>query len=254
MPFYPTLTALPSFTSLPYTGATAMEHTAQIVAALDFAVNSATMQGLKVVEFVWPGVKQEQDGYSDDDAAAAAGRIVPLIERKSSEFKWDIRCCSYYAAGSVVGLPLTKGDLISGYGPLLDDDGQKIGDAVLSGTVLDGGSLARVTVVGKTISGDVLSSRCILINMEDTQIITHEKKSLYLPFLQNKGGGGLEETAGRQSSSQASIFSTERILGLIAAWNDEICSPECPNSTISSSNNARGSLIATRMDEGTKMA
>jgi hypothetical protein len=165
---------------------TAMEHTAQIVAALYFAVNSATIQGLEVVEFVWSGVKH---GCSDGS--------VP--KESQSGFKTD-RCRG--ADGSV---PVTKGDTISGSGPLMDDDGQKIGDVVLSGTVLDGG-LARVAVVANTIGGDVLSSRYMIMKMDD--IIARDKKSLYLPFL-NKDG--LEEIVGSQSSR--AICSTEMILG-----------------------------------------
>lgn len=165
-----------------------MEHTAQIVAALYFAVNSATIQGLEVVEFAWSGVKY---GCNED------GSTTPAIEsgvKRGRRSSYD---------GSV---PVAKGDLISGSGPLLDDDGQMIGDVVLSGTVLDDRLLAKVSVVAKTIGGDVLSSRYMLMKMDDN--IARDKKSLYLPF--NKKGG-LEETAAGSQSSQA-ICSTEMIL------------------------------------------
>lgn len=164
-----------------------MEHTAQIVAALYFAVNSATIQGLEVVEFVWSGVE-----YGCSDVGSIPIERQPGV-KKGAE-------CS--ADGSV---PMTKGDLISGCGPLLDDDGQKIGDVELSGTVLDGG-LARVAVVAITIGGDVLSSRFMLIKMDDS--IARDTKSLYMPL--NKKGG-LEDSPPADRSQ--AICSTEMILG-----------------------------------------
>jgi hypothetical protein len=168
-----------------------MEHTAQIVAALYFAENSATILGLEVVELVWSGVK---------DGCSADGSVVP-VERKARGKKDR---CSAVGGGSV---PVTKGDLISGGGPFLDDDGQQIGEVVLSGTVLDGG-LARVAVVARTIGGEVLSSCYIVIKMDDT--IARDKKSLYLPF---KKGGLVDETGSWCQIPPETICSTEMVLG-----------------------------------------